>query len=368
MSSASLPALYANWVAEWLGGSIPAETEATCENCVLLAESSQLYPESSRRMPANDLAHRVYPHTKCCVYYPSLPNFLVGRILNETVPTDVPARDVVEARIQGRFMATPLALDIPPAYKLLSGKPRHPGISVKLRCPYYVEELLGGVCGIRQQRNAYCLTWFCKHVRGQVGAAFWNALYLLLQHLENALSVWSLTQLEISDDSLAQILPDHREEETIFALQQVDEIVDDQEHRARWGNWAGREAEFYRECGRLVSALSAERALEIGGAEAALRLRVARKAFGALLATSLPRAVRPGDFRVKPLGNDQLQIIAYRESAPLLLPAVVLNLLPYFEGRSVDEALKMIDEQEQIEMEPALVRKLVDFEILVPAE
>jgi len=34
----------------------------------------------------------------------------------------------------------------------------------------------------------------------------------------------------------------------------------------------------------------------------------------------------------------------------------------------VDQALKAIDEQEQIELEPALVRKLLDFEILVAAE
>jgi len=360
MSSVSLPSLYATWVEAWLGSSIPVETEATCHECALLAESSPL--------PTQDVTRRIHPRTKCCAYYPSLTNFQVGRILNETDPTAAPAQNVIAARVQNRFMAMPLVLDVPPAYHLLYAKSPYMGSAFKLQCPYYVEELLGGACGIWQHRNAICMTWFCKHSRGQVGSTFWRALESLLNHLERTQSLWCLTQLDMSDASLAQILPNYRRDESKFTPQELDEVVDEQAHRALWGNWAGREAEFYRECGRLVSTLSAQRALEIGGAEAALRLRVVRQAFNTLLSLELPRAVRPGNFNIQPLGNDQVQIVSYSANAPLLLPAVVLNLLPYFQGRTVEEAIQVIDEQEQIEMEPALVRRLVDFEILVVVE
>jgi hypothetical protein len=275
---------------------------------------------------------------------------------------------VIAARVQKQFMATPLALDVPPAYHLLYAKSPYMGSALKLQCPYYVEELLGGACGIWQHRNAICLTWFCKHSRGQVGLTFWRTLEYFLQQMENVLSLWCLTQLEMTDASLAQILPDHPRDNTKFTPQELDEVVDEKAHRVLWGNWTGREAKFYRECGRLVSALSAQRALEIGGAEATLRLRVVHQAFNALLSMDLPRAVRPSHFNVQPLGNDQVQIVSYSANAPLLLPAVVLNLLPYFQGRTVDEAIQAIDEQEHIEMESALVRKLLDFEILVEAE
>jgi hypothetical protein len=360
MPFANLTPLYASWVAEWLGGSIPAETEATCQECALLMESAPL--------PANDLTRRIHPRTKCCGYYPKLTNFQVGRILNETDSTAAPAQNVVAARVQNRFMATPLVLDVPPAYSLLYAKSPYMGSALKLQCPYYVEDLLGGACGIWQHRNAICVTWFCKHSRGQIGWAFWRALEYLLQPMEDTLSAWCLTQLEITDDSLARILPDRRDAKLQLTPQELDAVVDEKAHRALWGNWAGREAEFYRECGRLVSALSAQRALEIGGTEVALRLRVARQTYRALISADLPRAVRPGSFRVQPLGDGQVQIVSYSEYAPLLLPAVVLNLLPYFEGRTVAEALAAIDAQEQIEMEPALVRKLLDFEILVAVE
>lgn len=189
-----------------------------------------------------------------------------------------------------------MTLDEPPAYHLLYAKSPYMGSALKLQCPYYVEDLLNGACGIWQHRNAICLTWFCKHSRGQVGLTFWRALQSFLRQMEDALSVWCLTQLEITDESLTAILPSRRDK-TVFTPQELDEVVDEKAHRALWGNWAGREAEFYRECGRRVSALSAERALEIGGAEAALRLRVARRAYRALFLTDLPRAVRPGNFR-----------------------------------------------------------------------
>ena len=212
------------------------------------------------------------------------------------------------------------------------------------------------------------MTWFCKHCRGHVGLTFWNALESLLHHTDDALGTWCLSQLAMTDSSLAKILQDRRRDKPHFTPQELDEAVDEPTHRALWGNWAGREPEYYRECGRLVSALSPHEALAIGGVEAALRLRLARRAYGALLSTELPAAVRPGSFRIQPLGNGEVQVVSYREYAPLLLPAVVLNLLSYFEGRTVDEALKAIDEQEQIELEPALVRKLLDFEILVAVE
>ena len=305
MSSAILPSLYAPWVDAWLGGPIPAETEATCQECALLAEPAQ---------PATrDLTRRIHPRTKCCGYYPSLTNFQVGCILSETDPTAAPARDVVARRVQARFMATPLALDVPLAYHLLYAKSPYMGSALRLRCPHYVEELLGGGCGIWRHRNAVCLTWFCKHNRGQVGLTFWKALEHLLKQIEDALSSWCLTRLDMADDNLEQILQQRRGADTTFMPQELDEVVDEKAHRALWGTWAGREAEFYRECGQLVSKLSAQRAMEIGGAEAALRLRVARRAFGALLSADLPRAVRPGGFRVQPLGNDQVQIVSYSE-------------------------------------------------------
>ena len=359
MSFAKLPLLYARWVQAWLPSPIPAETQATCQDCALLTSSAPTLSQASQQ---------IHPRTKCCGYFPTLANFQVGRILDETDARAAPAQAMVAQRVRARFMASPLALECPPAYDLLYAKSPYMGSALKLQCPYYMENLLGGACGIWQHRNAVCMTWFCKHERGITGAAFWRALELLAQQVERALSYWCLTQLELAPQSLAQILPDRHEDKSKFSPHTLDETMDESAHRAVWDNWAGREAEFYRECGRIVSALDATQVLEIGGAEAALRLRVARHALNDLLSTDLPLAARPGNFNIQPITPQESQIVTYTMTAPLVLPTLVLNVLPYFQGRTMDEAIRAIAEQEQVEVEPALVLKLLDFGILVPVE
>ena len=359
MPATILPPLYARWADEFLGGSIPAEIEATCQQCALLSAS-----------PGGDIIHGIHPRTKCCGYYPDLSNFQVGNIINETDPAAAPARAVVAARVQAQFMATPTMLEKPPAYNLLYNKSPYMGSAFRLRCPYYMEDLLNGACGIWQHRNAICMTWFCKHVRGQVGHSFWrNALEPLFKHLESTLRFWCLTQLDLPDENLERAMEAANcDDDSKFTPEMLDETVDAEMHRALWGPWTGHEAEFYRECGQLVSALSAQEVLAIGGPEAVIRLRLMRKAYNALISADLPRVVQPGRFWTRPLGDGNAQVAAYSSSDPLVLPMDVLNLLSYFEGRTVDDALQAIRQGTEFEMEPALVRKLVDFGILVDAK
>ena len=68
-----LPPLYANWMAELLGGIIPRESRASCDNCAMCAVGGA----------GQQSAPRPYffdPLVKCCSYVPDLPNFLVGGI------------------------------------------------------------------------------------------------------------------------------------------------------------------------------------------------------------------------------------------------------------------------------------------------
>jgi hypothetical protein len=76
--SSTLPPLYAEWAESFLGGPIPAETDATCQDCAMC-------PPPGKR-PATGVFFS--PDVKCCSYMPTLPNFLVGRMLgNDTVLT-----------------------------------------------------------------------------------------------------------------------------------------------------------------------------------------------------------------------------------------------------------------------------------------
>jgi hypothetical protein len=53
---------------------------------------------------------------------------------------------------------------------------------------------------------------------------------------------------------------------------------------------------------------------------------------------------------------------------PLDAPESVLQLLQYFDGRPTADALALIAAERGVTLDAALVRKLVDFKLLVPPE
>ena len=162
---AELPALYRPWIEALVGGAIPAESEATCDRCAMLAPVSG--------PAAGDLFFD--PRSKCCTYVPALPNFLVGGILLDPTPESAAGRASVEARIVAGVGVTPAGLEQPPAHGLLyQSAPDAFGRTLSMRCLHYRSET--GTCGIWRHRPSVCTTWFCKYVRGAVGLRFWTAL------------------------------------------------------------------------------------------------------------------------------------------------------------------------------------------------
>jgi hypothetical protein len=207
-----LPPLYARWASEFLGGAIPAESAATCNDCAML---------SGERGTARPAAAPFFnPDTKCCTYLPGLPNFLVGRMLADDSPEFARGRATLEARLTAGTAVSPRGIGRDAAYDLLyvtRGKSLF-GRARSMLCPHYFDEG-GGPCGIWRHRAAVCATWFCKYVRGAVGQRFWQALHRRLSAVEGELSVWCARQL------------------------------------GELGEWSGREREFFQECARLVEAL-----------------------------------------------------------------------------------------------------------------
>ena len=145
-----LPDLYSRWVTDWLGAPPPEEPLATCADCAMCVKGDGRTPTAS---------YFFEPEMKCCVYQPSLPNFLAGRSVGV---------DTVRARIEAGIGVGPLVLERPPSYDLVH---RHTinaaGRTKALRCPHFVTA--DGTCGIWENRDALCATWFCRHVRGRTG-------------------------------------------------------------------------------------------------------------------------------------------------------------------------------------------------------
>src|SRR6218665_3697133 len=77
----SLPLLYRDLLPEFFQKGVPVETKATCDACAMCPSSAAGTVES-----VDGVSRLFRPDTKCCTYYPRLPNFLVGALLSDERP------------------------------------------------------------------------------------------------------------------------------------------------------------------------------------------------------------------------------------------------------------------------------------------
>jgi hypothetical protein len=362
LTSNPLPAVYAKWLDELLGGEIPSETRATCHDCAM-CESGGEYQKTGSPF--------FNPQRKCCTYVPRLHNFLAGMILTDADPAMARGRASVEARLDAGVAVTPLGLEQPPKMKALYNlmEPRAFGRAQSLLCPHYINER-GGLCGIWKYRNSVCSTWFCKYVRGGVGRNFWEAVKLLLMTVEDDLSRWCAVELDLDEAALELLLaPSAEAGQHRLALEDLDDQVDPDRRRSVWGNWHRREREFYRACAELVAPLNWPDALAICGPETRMRARLAQKAYRLMTDGEIPERLRMGAFTVTEANADFYRLYHPDIGMDVFsLSARVMRLLPYFDGRPTAEIVAQIVEKEGLRFTDELLRRLVDFKILTPVK
>ncbi len=357
-SQSPLPPLYDRWMRDCFAGAIPNEPKATCSDCAMCAIPDAPTP------PGNPVFYD--PTTKCCSYMPVMWNYLTGALLDDRSPEAARGRTTVEARIDGRIAVTPIGLERPPVYTTLYGHiPEAFGRARSMRCPHYIEE--GGLCGVWRSRESTCATWFCKHQRGAVAKDFWVRLHRLLALAERQVATWCMIELEIGTEALAVNFPFPYRPETPVTGADFDGRVTPERWKALWGAWTGREREFYQAAGKLVSKLSWARVMSIGGPDLQAAVRVAEVAYRKLMTPKLPSHLRTGTFQAT-LGPDGGAIVTtYSPVDPLRLSAAVLEILPYFDGRSTSAARRAIARERGLTVEAPLLQRLVDFGVLVDA-
>jgi hypothetical protein len=356
--NAELPPLYQRWVGQLLPGPIAREEKATCAECVLCAPPGVAEtPEYFRR------------DIKCCTSVPPLPNFLCGRILGDGSDASRRGRESVVARLGRGAGVTPLGTATPPVRELirLGSKIEAQGRALALRCPHYLED--SGGCGIWSHREANCTTWFCRHVRGQVGLDFWNELFRLLRAIENGLARHLVLELEVGDQALALLSPVPPGLGRPARAPQLDAFdldggVDPAAYRARWGRWAGREREFYLACAERAERLGAGEVLSLVGVEAQLAAARVRRAWERTRSEELPPRLRAGAFTVLGERAGEVTLQTFSVLDPLTLKRELYAELGRFDGRATGEVLDEIRRETGLKIEPAQLRELVDYGVL----
>jgi len=361
----ALPSLYAGWMQTLLPSGIPREGKATCDACAMCAPKGTTGP--AEITPGLDTDTEYFDvSTKCCTYAPSLPNFLVGAVLADEQAL---ARDRLEARVRARVAVTPLGVARPTAYGALYDTAADAfGRTRGLLCPYYVAET--GSCGIWRHRESVCTTWFCKHERGKVGFSFWrDAMQRLLSAVEEALAKWCVLQLDPGEAALDLLIasPQWRGASPPLTASAIDGVPLARGHDATWGRWSGREAEFFLRCAELVAELDWAQVLAITGAEGVALADATRRAHRRLTTPATPKRPRTAPFQITKVGSETTRVVTYSGFDPLDLPTVALALLPAFDGRPIEEAIAEIEVGAGVRVEPAFVRRLLDFGVLAEA-
>ncbi len=346
-----LPLLYQRWVEELLPAGIPREREATCLDCAMC----------SHHAPHLESGIGFYNRsTKCCTYFPDLPNFLAGRAAANDNPGGAALRSIIENENDTRGTATMRAVQ--PNAKWATVYAHHHkdgfGRDPEMLCPYAIEKdsETGPLCGIWQQRNSVCSTWFCKHGRGTTGTRFWRAVQGLFGSLEWSLSWWAIAEVLERPDAVVSV-----------GEPRVNDLNRITLRRDAWEHWRGSRLDFYNACADRVESLSAMEAITIAGMDARLFHMELGTRFEELRSGHVPDRLHIAPYNILKQDDQRSTLQALTCTEPLQAPAVLLPLLRYFDGRPTDEVLEEIREETRIRLDPGLLRRLYDFGILEKA-
>jgi hypothetical protein len=348
-----LPPVYQPVFDELFDRPKPDETRATCENCAMCDHGE----------PSPVAMEYFNSDTKCCTYFPQLPNYLVGAILADESPEMAEGKRRIRERIKTRIGVTPHWLTRPQKMTLIMlGYAPAFGRAKTLLCPYYDATNPAGTCSIWRHRETICMTYYCKYVGGQRGYDFWTALKGYLSHVQRHLV------------RHAQAAVDPKCIEPIFKKNQLStEDIDDlapkeSAYKNWWGPWVGREEEFYLKCHEWMMAMKpSEFQLNVDqsdeGKHYVKELRTAyEKLENKILPKSLVRNARMKEDHVE----GKVVVTTYHRYDSFSLDKDLYDVVGLFKAsESLEENLARLKKDDGIELAPELIEYLFAAGVLV---
>jgi Fe-S-cluster containining protein len=347
-----LPAIYQRLLPDFFAREALVEEKATCNDCAMCDKSG------------GGAAGVTYfrPDTKCCTFQPHLPNYLVGAILRDGDPALAEGARRVRARIDARIGVTPQWLAPGRKYSLLLDASRLSafGRSTALRCSFFEPD--GGLCTIWKHRDGACSTFFCKHLGGADGKAFWVALESWLTHVERRLA-------EHAARTLAPELEEPMMPRGQLTREDVEELPPpDADYASYWGAWLGREADFYARAFDVVAALDRDAFLRIvAGEEGAGRLAEVEATHAAATAPRLAeRLVLNPELVMQPVDGGVIVTTYSRYESMMLSDALHEVLREFTVQEPVSDVLARLHREHEIELPDGLLVSLQQMRVVVP--
>ena len=182
----------------------------------------------------------------------------------------------------------------------------------------------------------------------------------LLRQVDIQLGLWCALEMGIDSGTLARLLGP----KPLDAVE-LGGIFPEDTYRTLWGQWVGREQEFYRGCAERVLPLAWDDVIRICGTDVTILSCLVRQRYEKLTSESVPEHPRLGLIQIQGIESGKYRAVTYSEYDPLLLSPALVAILPHFDGRPSDEVLDEIRVQRDVRLDPSLVRRMADFRVLV---
>lgn len=348
----ALPPVYRPLLDDLFDGPKVEETRATCHECAMCDHGQ----------PSPVEMEYFNPNTKCCTYFPNLPNYLVGAILADPSPEMAEGKRRIREVIAKRIGVMPGSLSRPRKLTLIMGVYGDAfGRAESLLCPYYDGSNPAGTCTIWKHREAICMTYHCKYSRGQHGFEFWRALKVYLGAVQHSLSARAMKAV---DERVIQ----PRFKEDVLSVEDIDEVPPKEAEYARWwGPWVGREEEFYVKCFEWAEAMSrADFRREIDGKDAKKEREALAVSYGALQNLVLPKHLVRSARMTEDHKGDTVVVTTYHRYDSFALDKDLYEVIGLLRAdETLDENLARIEEETGAELAPELLEYLFMQGILV---
>lgn len=343
----ALPGVYERFLPELFQETIPSEGLTTCADCAMVCKSGD--PE----LPGI----RYYsPDTKCCTYHPYLPNFLVGGLLADGDLDADEGRHRIRQKIGERVGVTPMGISAPVEYSrwYVQFATGGFGVTRSKLCPYH--DSPSGNCTVWKFRGAVCATYFCKPVAGTFGNTFWDRFRDYMIYVQDVLAAHVLEETNWDP----AVLREWNERKQYSSETPV------APYESTWGDWSGREEEFFVRAYRIVSEINPAEFLALSGAKGQSLVKDVRAAKADMLQPVVPPILRR---------NPQVQVRKWQGQYVLSTDTGVhqsspdvYEVLDLFDGhRTSAQIIRMVRETKAKRFPRELLLSLYQHRILIPA-
>lgn len=234
---------------EVLNIEIPEERYADCNNCHHCVSKQD-----------------AFVNTKCCTYYPVIPNYMIGALLSTDNPLLEEGRKRMRHLVAQKKGVTPYGIIPTLQHDVLyqnsiAKKNTHVDkqTAESLLCPFYNN----GTCSIWSHRTELCSTFFCMSSGGDVGKIFWTTFQKYFTAIEFKLSIHAMQQLHYPVNMI-RIKPLNPQN---LKLDTLDCQLNAELYGKIWQSWKGKEIEWYLDCYSVIQKMNATNTMQLLGIE-----------------------------------------------------------------------------------------------------